>query len=208
MTRELADEKDWNIAVMHGQYSQGECREDLVTLRRIDLTSYLNYLSARHLEELRAYELTVSNLRTELAGRGVLSDDARQQVIEAVADALGDAYDCMRVWSAWRVGTMTENDFSPSAQNHERVAEIADAAIDAMLTAAQPDLLQFAVMRWTEEVKNRPLQNKHRRTLDDTWRQVIRFAGGEPDALVGLAHDALIVAAAPQPPERHDTRTT
>jgi hypothetical protein len=34
--------------------------------------------------------------------------------------------------------------------------------------------------------------NKHRRTLDDTWRQVIRYAGGDPEALIGPAHDALL----------------
>ena len=38
--------------------------------------------------------------------------------------------------------------------------------------------LRWAVERWTEEVKNRPLENIHRRTLDETWRQVIRRLGG------------------------------
>lgn len=33
--------EDWDIAVMHGQYSQGDDREDLVTFRRIDLAAYL-----------------------------------------------------------------------------------------------------------------------------------------------------------------------
>lgn len=33
--------EDWDIAVMHGQYSQGEDREDLVTFRRDDLAAYL-----------------------------------------------------------------------------------------------------------------------------------------------------------------------
>jgi hypothetical protein len=62
----------------------------------------------------------------------------------------------------------------------------------------QPDklpLLQWAVERWYSEVSNRPLANKNRRTLDDTWRQVIRFSGGNPDALIGPSHDALVAAA-------------
>lgn len=52
--------------------------------------------------------------------------------------------------------------------------------------------LQWAVERWNAEVKNRPLINEHRRTLDDTWRQVIRHFGGDPDVLVGPSHDDLL----------------
>jgi hypothetical protein len=53
-------------------------------------------------------------------------------------------------------------------------------------------LLDFAVSRWRAEVANRPLKNIHRRALDDTWRQVIRYAGGEPEALIGPSHDELL----------------
>ena len=56
------------------------------------------------------------------------------------------------------------------------------------------DALEWAVSRWLDEVSNRPLVNVHRRTLDDTWRQVIRHFGGDPDALVGPSHDALLAA--------------
>lgn len=54
------------------------------------------------------------------------------------------------------------------------------------------DVLKWAVERWNAEVKNRPLQNVHRRALDTTWRQVIRFAGGDDVALVGAPHDELV----------------
>lgn len=38
----------------------------------------------------------------------------------------------------------------------------------------------WIISRWDIEVADRPLQNVHRRTLDDTWRQVYRhFIGGE-----------------------------
>jgi hypothetical protein len=53
-------------------------------------------------------------------------------------------------------------------------------------------LLEWAVSKWNEEVKHRPLVNVHRRSLDDTWRQVIRWAGGDPVALVGPPHDQLL----------------
>jgi hypothetical protein len=43
-------------------------------------------------------------------------------------------------------------------------------------------------------VRNRPLVNVHRRTLDGTWRQVIRHLGGDPDALIGASHDELLDA--------------
>lgn len=43
------------------------------------------------------------------------------------------------------------------------------------------DLLSWACGRWRTEVQDRPLVNKNRRTLDDTWRQVVRYAGGNPE---------------------------
>lgn len=54
------------------------------------------------------------------------------------------------------------------------------------------DLLSWAVERWNREVKNRPLVNVNRRTLDETWRQVIRYAGGDDRELIGPAHDELV----------------
>ncbi|AWB21194.1 hypothetical protein DA075_09945 [Methylobacterium currus] len=62
--------------------------------------------------------------------------------------------------------------------------------------------LEWAVSRWNAEVANRPVRNVHRRALDDTWRQAIRRFGGDPDALVGPSHDALIaegLSASPRP---------
>lgn len=55
---------------------------------------------------------------------------------------------------------------------------------------------KWAVERWHAEVANRPLQNVHRRSLDDVWRQVIRELGGDPGTLCGPSHDEL--RAAPQ----------
>lgn len=59
--------------------------------------------------------------------------DLSDAVIQATAEAVGDAYDCMRVWSAWGVGTMGPDDFLPVADDGDRVAEIARAAIGAWL---------------------------------------------------------------------------
>lgn len=66
----------------------------------------------------------------------VLEDAALPEaVIDAVAESLGDAYDCWRVWSAWSYGTMGPDDFSMVAEDGDRVAEIATAAIEAYRAA-------------------------------------------------------------------------
>lgn len=54
-----------------------------------------------------------------------------EAVLDAVAEALGGAYDCLRVWSAWGVGTMGPDDFALVAEDGERLADIARAAITA-----------------------------------------------------------------------------
>ena len=61
------------------------------------------------------------------------------------------------------------------------------------------EIVAFGVTRWMAEVKNRPMANIHRRTLDTTWRQVIRFGGGDPNELVGPSHDAILFPENPTP---------
>lgn len=64
-------------------------------------------------------------------------DDVREAVAEAIAEALGGAMDCTRVWSAWGVGTMGESDFVEVASDAERINEITEAAISAMLSGKE-----------------------------------------------------------------------
>lgn len=54
------------------------------------------------------------------------------------------------------------------------------------------DLLDWAVTSWHEQVAQRPLVNVYRRTLDSVWRQVITFAGGDAESLIGPRHDDLL----------------
>lgn len=61
-----------------------------------------------------------------------MNEEQKQAVRDAVASALGDAYDCQRIWSAWGVGTMSSNDFSLVAEDDERLNDITDAALAAM----------------------------------------------------------------------------
>ena len=52
---------------------------------------------------------------------------------EAIREALGsNAFDCVRVWSAWEHGTMRNGDFWLIAESDERVAEIRDAVLAAL----------------------------------------------------------------------------
>lgn len=56
----------------------------------------------------------------------------REKLIDALAQSLTGSYDCMRVWSAWGVGTMSEDDFNPISDDRHRLEEIADELIIAM----------------------------------------------------------------------------
>jgi len=58
------------------------------------------------------------------------SQTLREKARDAVAQALGDSYDCERVWSAWNEGTMSENDFSCIADDSDRVYEIVDVVLN------------------------------------------------------------------------------
>lgn len=76
-----------------------------------------------------------------------------------------------------------------------------DVASGAGLEAGRkvPEGLAWAVEQWQMQVSRRPLVNKHRRALDDVWRQVIRHFGGDPITLIGLSHDELLAAATEAP---------
>ena len=82
----------------------------------------------------------------------------------------------------------------------------ANAKILALLPADTPALgsaappWDWAVRKWYAEVANRPMHNVHRRTLDDTWRQVIRHYGGDDLDLIGPTHDDLLEAIAGKQP--------
>jgi len=68
-----------------------------------------------------------------------------------------------------------------------------------LIAAREPALLEWAVSRWNAEVSQRPLVNVNRRPLDDTWRQVIRYAGGNDRELIGPTHDELLANEASDP---------
>lgn len=59
----------------------------------------------------------------------------RQALIDLIAEGLHDTYHCLRVWNAWNVGTMTQEDFEPVDES-DTPAEIADSIMN--LLAAPP----------------------------------------------------------------------
>ena len=61
-----------------------------------------------------------------------LHQDMRTVLHGAITDALGDAYDCTRVWSAWGCGTMTEDDFTLIKEDSDRMSELVDAAFEVV----------------------------------------------------------------------------
>lgn len=108
--------------------------EMLEAARRAPLPAVMldSYSASENMRNKAAYAAMLAAAHTPPASA---QDDAKEAVMEAIAAALGDAYDCMRVWSAWGVGTMSQDDFRLVADDAGRLGELADAAIAAMRPA-------------------------------------------------------------------------
>ena len=65
----------------------------------------------------------------------------RDALIDAIAQGLHGTWHCTRVWEAWHVGTMSQDDFEPVDES-ETPTEIADAVL--VLLAAPPTAQQGA----------------------------------------------------------------
>lgn len=113
-------------------------------------------------------------LVVESATLAALAQQAQEPVAWLYVDTVGERYLCFSRPTGG--GAITNLYATPPAPQ--------PAPVD--------DVLTWAVSRWEAEVKNRPLINKNRRPLDDAWRQVVRFAGGDPEKLLGPSHDELL----------------
>lgn len=152
----------------------------------------------------------LSNARTALLSR--LSPTPTDQ-IQAAKDLGPRPCDCTRcdcgnvgdaqAVAAWDAESALQSTPSPQGGTVGRdPQQVHDTNSDGEATGRDAAHLEWAVSRWNAEVANRPVRNVHRRALDDTWRQAIRRFGGDPDALVGPSHDALIadgLSASPRP---------
>jgi hypothetical protein len=79
----------------------------------------------------------------------------REKVRDAIAETLGDAMDCTRVWSAWSYGTMTQDDFAGIVDDESRLMEIVDAAITPMRDYALSAVRENVPEGW-KPIENAP----------------------------------------------------
>lgn len=61
----------------------------------------------------------------------------REKLIDLISEHLSGTYHCTRVWAAWGVGTMSQDDFEDVGES-DTPAELADAILAAISTAAVP----------------------------------------------------------------------
>lgn len=81
------------------------------------------------LQALVAYIDTL--LAASKSAPGKLTDEVMR---EAVAEGLRGLYGCGRSWSAWSVGTMSEDDFYPAEESDECITQVVDAIESALTT--------------------------------------------------------------------------
>ncbi len=96
---------------------------------------------------------------------------------------------CTAAIGYWKEGESVHPDYDTLALRE--VAKLY-AKYDALYKSADRQaLIDWAVERWNAEVKYRPMVNIHRRSLDDAWRQVLRYLGVDDRERLGPTHDEL-----------------
>jgi hypothetical protein len=60
-------------------------------------------------------------------------------------------------------------------------------------SAAHMEIIDWAVDKWISDVRDRPMLNVHRRTLDGCYRAIIKHVGGDDVKLLGPDHDSLMM---------------
>lgn len=83
-------------------------------------------------EQLQAYAAPLIARVAELQAERSLS---REKLIDLIAERLSGTYHCLRVWNAWNVGTMSQDDFEDVGES-ETPAELAEAIL-ALLDAKE-----------------------------------------------------------------------
>lgn len=74
----------------------------------------------------------------------------RDALIDAIAQGLHGTWHCTRVWEAWHVGTMSQDDFEPVDES-ETPTEIADAVLALLATHPTQQGLDAARYRWLRD---------------------------------------------------------
>ena len=76
-----------------------------------------------------------------------------ERIADTVRDYLGDIFACTRVWEAWQVGTMTQNDFTP-ADETELADDIATAVAEIYTHPASADVPDAEYIRVLQDACN------------------------------------------------------
>ena len=90
-------------------------------------------------------------------------------VEEIITDQLSDDYACTRVWEAWQVGTMTQDDFVLLTET-ERVDE-----------------LKQAILQWVADEVVDKTTPKYRPQMDD-WAGNAKYEMGDSQRQILKAH--------------------
>lgn len=128
----------------------------------------------------------------DAAGRAIDVPDGYKLVMvpdESAPDE-PDWEECIRQAEVSTGLTVERNTFSIVKREIRRwIAHRAEASQDSDVD--RQALIDWVAASWHSEVANRPMVNIHRRSLDDTWRQVLRHLGVDDRARLGPTHDEL-----------------
>ena len=116
----------------------------------------------------------------------------REKLIDLIAEHLSGTYHCTRVWEAWNVGTMSQDDFEDVGES-DTPAELADAILAEISTAAQPPAGIWVPTELAERVQ----ETLGEFLMDHGWRQQDMDTSDEFGALLAAAPKA-----EPAQPER------
>lgn len=131
----------------------------------------------------------------EVAAEPALTEAPKLNDIEQYRQQMAGI--CTAAFGYWKLGDSIHPDYDTPA-----LRDVAGLyAKYAELFKLRDELADWAAGRWHAEVANRPLTNIHRRSLDDTWRQVLRYAGVDDRERLGPTHDELVAPPAAQAAE-------
>jgi hypothetical protein len=104
---------------------------------------------------IQAYALSAIALNAPAGGVVSITKEA---LVDIIGSHLIATYACTRVWEAWGVGTMTEDDFVPLSEC-EFTDELADALLSALAPAPQRDAPAGEVINPNESVEYEVVQD-------------------------------------------------
>lgn len=109
----------------------------------------------------------------------------RDHATDAVAEALGDAYDCTRVWNAWGYGTMSQDDFCLVTDDDSRLAEITEAALNPAMAVIDAQVAEIERLKKALRVAVLALAHateEHGKVYEPAYDAVQTALYGDPDA--------------------------